>query len=132
MIYRTLQTALLFYEFLQKKLEEFRFEVNTYNVCVAKKMVNESHMTVVWYVDNVKASYNDIQELNVLVNYLKKIYENPEIGFMKITHRKVHKYLGIILDYMEDRKVKINMRKYIIEMIKDFDVILKEMTWWLH
>ena len=41
-LYGPLQSALLFYRKLQSELEEFGFEVNPYDPCVANKMINGS------------------------------------------------------------------------------------------
>ena len=38
----------------------------------------------------------------------------------------MHNYLGMTLDYMERGKVKINMTKYISEMIKDSPIMIQE------
>ena len=39
---------------------------------------------------------------------------------MKTSRGKVHEYLGMILDFSEDGKVKIDMRKYVREMLDEF------------
>ena len=51
-LYGLLQSVLLFYKKLRTKLEDFGFEVNPYDPCVANKMVNSSQMTVTWHMDD--------------------------------------------------------------------------------
>ena len=46
-LYGMLRSALLFYKNLVKDLEEYGFEMNPYDPCVANKMVNGSQITVV-------------------------------------------------------------------------------------
>jgi len=50
-LYGLLKSALLFYKKLLGELEDMRFEVNSYNPCVATKIVNGTQMTVCWHVD---------------------------------------------------------------------------------
>ena len=72
-LYRLLRSSLLFYLKLQKDLEEFGFEINDYDPCVANKMVNGSQMTVVWHVDDLKVSHREGREITKLLLYLGKI-----------------------------------------------------------
>ena len=45
-LYGCLKSALLFYEKLVADLEDYGFEINPYDPCVANKMVNGSQLTV--------------------------------------------------------------------------------------
>ena len=56
-LYGLLQSALLFYKKLRGELEDYGFEVNPYNPCVANKIVNGSQMTVTWHIDDLKVSH---------------------------------------------------------------------------
>ena len=56
-LYGMLRSALLFYRNLVKDLEEYGFEINPYDPCVANKMLNGSQMTFVWHVDDLKVSH---------------------------------------------------------------------------
>ena len=78
-------------------------------------------MTIVWHVDDATISHVDKQEIEILINYLKEIYEDPEIGMMKVNRGKVHDYLGMKLDYSEQGAVKIVMRDYVKKMIAEFE-----------
>ena len=55
-LYGMLRSALLFYRKLVKELEEYGFEINLYDPCVANNMVNGSQRTVVWHVDYLEVS----------------------------------------------------------------------------
>ena len=63
----------------------------------------------------------DKQEIEILINYLKELYEDPEIGMIKVHRRKVHDYLRMKLDYSELESVKIDMRDYVRKMIEEFE-----------
>ena len=52
-----LHSALLFNKKLVKDLEEYRFLINPYDPYVAKNMIKNKHMEVVWHMDNLKVSH---------------------------------------------------------------------------
>ena len=49
---------------------------------------------------------------------------------MRISIRKVHKYLNILLDYSVQGEVSVRMEKYVVVIIKDFpeDITLSMVT----
>ena len=55
-LYGTIRAAHLFWEKLLSKLIEWGFQLNSYDSCVANKMVNGKQMTVTWHVDDIKIS----------------------------------------------------------------------------
>ncbi len=119
-IYGQIISALLFYRKLRADLEEAGFVVNPYNACVANKMVNGKQLTILWHVDDLKASHVEEKVLDEFIEWVRKKYEDPGITKLKPSRGKVHDYLGIILDYSEDGKVKIDMRNYVKGMLEDF------------
>ena len=56
-LYGTLCTARLLWEKLSRKLKEWGFSMNPYDLCMANKMVNGKQLTVAWHVDDLKASH---------------------------------------------------------------------------
>ena len=97
---------LLFYRKLVKDLEEYGLQINPYNPCVAKKMINKKRMMVVWNVDNLKVSHVKSFETNKFSGYLSIIY-----GRLTVNRGKVHDYLVIDLDYSKQVTVKVSMIK---------------------
>ena len=73
-LYSYLRSALLFYCKLRGELESYGFVFNPYDPCVANKWVNGSHMTVAWYVDDLKISHVDEAEVQKLIDYLEMLY----------------------------------------------------------
>ena len=56
-LYGRLRSVLMFQKNLVKYLEDYGFETNKYDPCVANKTVNGSHMTFFWPVDDLKVSH---------------------------------------------------------------------------
>ena len=53
-MYGLLKSALLFYRLLVGDLTKNGFILNSYDPCVANKMVDRKQMTVIWHVDDLK------------------------------------------------------------------------------
>jgi hypothetical protein len=98
-LYGLMRASLLFYRKLRKELEDYGFEINPYNPCVANKMTTSGkQMTLVWHVDDLMASCEDDFELTKLSCYLAKIY-GPKLTMH--TGRK-HDYLGVDMEFRQD------------------------------
>ena len=99
------------------------FELNPYEPCVANKIINGKQLTLVWHVDNIKASHVKEEVVTRMAKWLRKTYKRlfkDGSGKMKLCRGKVHDYLGMNLDYTIKGEVKITMIPYIKEIIKDF------------
>ena len=119
-LYGTLQAALLFWINLSTFLtEELGFELNPYDPCVANKMINGKQCTIVWHVDDLKMSHMEQEVLDEIIGKLTSKYGN-EKG-LTVQRGKKHEYLGMTIEYTDDRKVKFTMVDYI-------DGLLSEMT----
>ena len=87
--YGLLRSAIMFYLNLVKDLEDFGFEINTYDSCVATMMINGQHMTLTCHVDYIKVSHKDPLQVKNFTAYLS-LFDGKNI---KVTHGKVHDYL---------------------------------------
>ena len=58
-LYCMLKSTLLFYKKVRADLESIGFKVNSYDPCIANKLINGNHMTMIWIVDNLKISRCD-------------------------------------------------------------------------
>jgi hypothetical protein len=114
-LYGCVRSALLWYELFSSTLQEMGFELNSYDPCVANKVINGKQCTICWYVDDNKISHVDA---NVVTDVIKKIEE--KFGKMTVTRGKEHTFLGMNLTLQEDGTVKIDMKDYVEEAIKDF------------
>jgi len=119
-LYGLLQSALLFYKKLRKELEDFGFEVNPYDPCVANKIVNGSQMTVTWHVDDLKVSHKDYHEITRFLKYLGDLYGNR----ITVNRGDVHDYLGMDLDYSKKGVLQVSMIKYIKKIFDDFPELI--------
>ena len=121
-IYGMLQAALLWYKKFRGDLEEVGFKFNGYDPCVANKMVSNKQQTIRFHVDDVMSSHVNKAVNDKFLEWANTKY--GEIGEVKASRGKKHDYLGMTFDFSEDKKVKISMKKYTEQMVKDFSVEL--------
>ena len=77
------------------------------------------------HVDDLKASHVMTKVMDRIIQYLRQEYESifeDGTGEMVVSRGKVHKYLGMTLDYTVLGQVQISMFKYIEEILKAFVV----------
>lgn len=109
-IYECLKSSLLFYKELSSDLIRIGFILNIYDRFVVNKMVKRKQMTIVWHVDNLKISYNNSKEVTRIIQRIEQLY-----GEVRVTRRKVHDYLGMILDFSNPGKLKMKINDYTAE-----------------
>ena len=56
-LYGIIQAVLLFWKNMTKTLKQWGFTINSYDWCVANKMVNGKQLRIVWHVDDLKISH---------------------------------------------------------------------------
>ena len=74
-------------------------------------------MTVLWHVDDLKIYQKNGDIVDALINKLSGRYGKE--AYLTIHRGKVHKYLGMKLDYSEEGKVKIDMTYYLKKILDD-------------
>jgi hypothetical protein len=115
--YGLMRASLLFYRKLRKELEDFGFVVNPYNPCVVNKDVGDGkQLTLIWQVDDLMASCMVDFELTKLSCYLANTY-GPKL-MMHMGNK--HNYLGVDLEFQQDRWLSISMVNYLKNVIKGF------------
>jgi hypothetical protein len=75
-------------------------------------------------VNNCKISHVSAEVLDNIIAWLREEYENvftDGSGKMKVTRGKVHKYLGMTLDFTVKYVVKVTMIEYVNEIIASWD-----------
>ena len=99
------------------------FELNPYDPCVANKTINGKQLTLVWLVDNIKASHVEAEAVKRMAKCIRKTYErlfkDGSVN-MKLCRGEIQDYLGMNIDYTIKGEVKITMIPYIKKMIQDF------------
>ena len=87
---------MLFWKNLTNTLQEWGFEINPYDWCVANKTVNGKQITIVWHVDDLKISHVD---KDVVTEYITKLQERyRKEAPLTIRRGKIHDYIGMVLD----------------------------------
>ena len=114
-LYGCLRSALLFYLKLVADLEGRGFRLNSYDPCVANKMVNGSQMTMTFHVDDIKISHKDPKQVTEIIEWFKSIYGNN----VRVSRGTTHDYLGMMLSYSEN-KVRVSMASYVKKIINEF------------
>ena len=129
-IYGIMKDTLLFYQKFVGYPMTIGFELNPYETCIANKIINGKQLTLLWHVDDIKASHTEEEVFTRMARWPRKTHERlfkDGSGKMKLCRGKVHDYLGMNLDYTIKGEVKITIIPYIKEMIKEsreYDPIL--------
>ena len=116
--------SLLYYRKFVKSLTDIEFDLNLYDPCVANKMIEGEQMTICFHVDDCKLSHRKTKVMDRMIKYLRQEYESifeDGSGAMTVSRGKVHKYLGMTLDYTVRGRVKITMFDYVNEILTAFD-----------
>jgi hypothetical protein len=120
-LYGLMRASLLFYRKLRKELEDYGFEINPYNPCVANKMTDGGkQLTVIWHVDNLMGLCETDFELTKFSCYLAGIY-GPKLSMH--TGRK-HDYLGVDMEFNDDGTLDVSMIPYLKNVIADFPELI--------
>jgi hypothetical protein len=85
---------------------------------VANKIIEGKQMTICFHVDYCKLSHRKKKVMDTIIEYLRE--EDGTVA-MTVSRGKIHKYLGMTLDYTVCGQVKITMFEYIDEIITAFD-----------
>ena len=118
--YGTMVASLLYYQTFAKSLTDIGFVTNPYDSCVAHKMIDGKQRIICWHVNDLKVSHVRPKAVDRIVKYLsqeyKSIFEDGS-GAISVSREKVHKYLGMDLDYSVRGQVKISVFDYIDEIL---------------
>jgi hypothetical protein len=95
-------SALLYYKKFVKSLTKQGYKLNLYDVCVANKTVNGKQITICFHVNDCKISHESSKVVDTTIAWLRAKYESifeDGLGAMKVHRDKIHKYLGMSLDF---------------------------------
>ena len=90
-------------------------EQNPYDKCTWNKIVNGEQLTVVFHVDDLKASHKEQTVLDEFIKQLKNIFGKQD-ELLESTVL-VYKYLGMVLDYSISGKIAFTMFEYLEDII---------------
>ena len=121
-LYGLMKASLLFYRKLRREFEQYGLVINPYDPCVANMETKSGkQLTLVWHVDNLMASCKDDFELTKFLCHLGRIY-GPSLS-MHIG--KKHNYLGVDMEFCNDRALEVSMIKYLKIVITEFPELIK-------
>jgi hypothetical protein len=123
-IYGTMVAGLLYYCKFAESLEKNEFIMSPYDPCVWNKIINGKQCTICFYVDDCKISHVSTEVLGNTIALLREEYENEFTdgsGKMKVPRGKVHKYLGMALDFTVKYVLKVTMIEYVNKIIASWD-----------
>jgi hypothetical protein len=118
--------SLLYYRKFAKSLTDIHSVINPYDPCVANKIIRGKQMTICWHVDDLKASHVMTKVMDSIIKYLGQEYERifeDGAGEMVVSWGKIHKYLGMTLNYTFHGQVRISMFEYVEEILKAFTIV---------
>ena len=81
-------------------------------------MIKGSQQTILFHVDDLKSSHKLEKVNNEFAEWMQNMY--GEHKAVTINRGDTHDYLGMTLNYSEPGKFKVDMRKYVADMIECF------------
>jgi hypothetical protein len=115
--------GLLYYRKFSESLAEQGYVVNAYDPCVWNKVIQGKQSTIRFHVDDCKISHVSEKVNKDTISWLRRDYESIFMdgsGEMKVARGKVHKYLGMKLDFNVG-VVTVTMIDYVDDVIKVWD-----------
>jgi hypothetical protein len=107
-----------------KSLTDIGFIINPYNPCVANNIFEGKQMTSCFHADDCELSHRKKKVMYTMIEYLLEEYESifdDRTGAMAVSRGKIHKYLGMALDYTIRGQVKITLFDYVDNILTAFD-----------
>jgi len=124
-LYGCVQSALLWYKLFSSTLVSLGFELNPYDLCVANAIIDGKQCTIGWYVDDNIITHVDPNQVTWVIDKIEE-----KFGKMVVSRGKSHEFLGMKLDFLEDKTVTVGMKEHIKGAIADFpeDIIRNAAT----
>ena len=97
-IYGTIVAALLSYKKLVGHILDWGFEMNPYEPpCCWSKMINDEQFTIVFNVDDLKLSHNEVEQVSETIATFVWIYAT--LDPITVHRGKLQNYLGTTMDF---------------------------------
>jgi hypothetical protein len=128
-VYGSMVAALLYYKNFVKSLTKKGFKLNPYDGCTANKTVNGKQITICFHVDDCKILHESTKVVYKSIDWLQAEYESifeDGSGEMKVHRGKVHKYLGMSLDFSHKGQYCVTMYDYLDGILEVFDEAVKK------
>jgi hypothetical protein len=112
-----------------KSLTKQGYKINPYDGCVANKVIKGKQITICFHVDDCKISHESSKVIGDTIDWLRSEYESifeDGSGAMKVHRGKVHKYLGMSLDFSHKGQCRVSMYDYVDGILEAFDDAVKK------
>ena len=63
-----------------------------------------------WYADDLKSSHVDPKVNEKFTEWCEETYISDDLGHVKVVRGKIHDYLGMIMDFIQNFSLKIYMK----------------------
>jgi hypothetical protein len=103
--------------------------MNPYDHCVWNKIVKKKQITICFHVDDCKVSHESARVVDNAIKWLRRDYESifeDGSGAMVVHRGKVHKYLGMTIDFNTAGIVEVSMVEYVKDIITAWDKASEE------
>ena len=91
------------------------FIVNSYDQCVANKVLDGHQCTIIWHVDDLMISHANTDVVTEVIKQLENVY-----GELKATRGNMHTFVGMDIKYNEDGSVTFDMSDHVNDILKCF------------
>ncbi len=115
-VYGTMVAALLYNKKFVKSLIKQGYKINLYDECVANKVVNGKQVTICFHIDDCKISHEFSAVIDNTIAWFRVEYKSKfedGLGKMKVHRGKIHKCLGMSLDFSHKGQCQVTMHDYI-------------------
>ena len=85
-----IESALLWYNLFSTTLEGLDFEINSYDGCVSKNVIEGTQCTIDWYVDDNRLSHKIPEVISDIINEVRK-----HLGEISVMRGNKHTLLGM-------------------------------------
>ena len=122
-LYGTMVASLLYYRKFTKRLIDIGFKINPYDPSVSKKIIYGQQMNICYHVDDCKLSHRRSKVYDQMIKWIRQEYESifeEESRNMTVSRCKVHKYLGMTLDYYVCGQVQITIIDFLNKVLPSF------------
>jgi Reverse transcriptase (RNA-dependent DNA polymerase) len=114
-LYGTMCAALLFWRNLTSNLQEWGFEMNRYDLCIANKTMNGTQCTITWHIGDLNILHINPKAVKVVLGLLSKVFGKEAL--LTVCQAKASNYLGMCIDYSNQGKVPITTFNYVDGML---------------
>ena len=116
--------SLLYYRKFTSSLKNQGYSINSYDHCVGNKIVEKKQITICFHVDDCKVSHELVQVVDDAIKWLRRDYESifeDGSGAMVVHRGKMHKYLGMSIDFSKKGITSVSMVDYVKDIVSSWD-----------